>query len=73
MAQTWELEYLYAALEVDSQNMASRIGAVSEAVAEKERLRSSDHHAERRNMDAPLEILNGLEDETRVWPLVGKA
>ncbi len=72
--QKWEQAYFCAALEGDGQKTASRIGAAREAVAERKKdlEGSSDHHAERRDMDAALEILNGLEDESRVWPLVGQ-
>jgi hypothetical protein len=71
----WEEVYLRAALEVDVQKMSERILTAREAVAErlKELEGTSDHHAERHEMQAARAALTSLEHETRIWPTVGSA
>ena len=66
----WEEEYLRAALEVDGQKMPERIIAAREAVVGrlKDLEGSSDHHAERQEMQSALAALTNLEDETHIWP-----
>jgi hypothetical protein len=68
--KNWVESYLRAALEVDGQKMPGRIVAAREAVAErlKDLKGSSDHHAERREMQSALAALTCLEDEVRIWP-----
>jgi hypothetical protein len=67
----WVEAYLRAALEVDGQKMRERILTVREAVARrlKELEGNSDHHAERREIQAALVALMMLEDEASLWPV----
>lgn len=71
--QKWTEKYLRAALEVNGRNMALRIIAAREAVAERKKdlKGDSDHHAERYEIEAALKVLESLEAETREWPVLG--
>jgi hypothetical protein len=66
----WVEAYLRAALEADGQRMPGRIVTAREAIAGrlKDLEGSSDHHAERHEMESALAALTGIEDETRSWP-----
>jgi hypothetical protein len=67
--ETWGQAYLQAVLEVDGQKMPQRILAARGAVAE--RLRdlegSSDHHAERHEIETALASLTVIEKEAKNW------
>ena len=66
----WEVAYLRAALEVDSQKIPERIVAAREAVAGRllDLEGNPDHHAERHEMESALAVLTCLEDEVKIWP-----
>ena len=72
VAGNWVKLYLRAALEVDGQKMPWRIVTAREAIAErlKDLEGSSDHHAERHEMQSALATLTRLEDEVSICPPV---
>jgi predicted ATPase with chaperone activity len=67
--EKWTELYRQAALEVDGQKMPERIMAVRQAI--RGRLRdlesSTDHHAERHEIESALRALDGLETDSRKW------
>ena len=66
----WEVAYVRAALEVNGQEMPGRIVAARQAVADRlnDLKGSSDHHAERHEMESALAALTCLEVEVEIWP-----
>jgi hypothetical protein len=66
----WEVAYLRAALEVDSQKMPGRIVAARDAVADRlQDLKGNpDHHSERHEIESALAALTNLDDEAKTWP-----
>ena len=67
--QNWEGAYLDAALEVHAQAMPERVRSARDAIAGrlKKLEGSSNHHAERRQMESALRCLTALEEDVRRW------
>ena len=70
VTKKWVESYLRAILEVDGQKIPERIITAREAIAVrlKDLKGSSDHHAERHEMQSALATLTRLENEASICP-----
>jgi hypothetical protein len=75
LTRNWVESYLRATLEADGREIPQRIVAAREAIAVrlKDLNESSDHHAERHDMQMALAALTRLENEVSLRPPVDRA
>lgn len=65
----WDEQYMRTILEVDGHKIQEQITATRKAIAGRlhDIEQSSDHHAERQQIEDALKALSVLEVETRQW------